>query len=267
MGWFGNLVSRGVRVLSNFLGGSDSSGGGGGGSSSSPSSSIHTEYAPDEVRKAEIEAESKRDMAAHEIERLQTERELSEFHAQMETMIIAAKVRGHVMLQDKLVEMTKALTQIAQERIVLLEQGHLDVVKEIDKHYAQLGQEIQRDNDAYNLEKMPNLLSMLEQYPEGSTSHNMYGKLVEQDLVRHIDFQTQQFKGVQERRSMMTASAIACRERLEQHINGLVETRMQHLQLALDSSNAPVQLKNHPQPLLSNPPQVARLGSDEGLAA
>lgn len=264
----GSAISSGLNFLGNLVSGSSSGGGGSGGSSSSytSSESSHTNYDPDKVRVAEIEARSQRDMAEHEIERMKLERELTEFNARMEAAVIEAKVRGHTMLQDKLVEMTKTLTQIAQERIVLLERGHLDVVAQIDKHYEQLRQEIKRDDDTYNFEKMPKLLSMLEQYPEGSTSHKMYSKLVEQDLVRHVDFQTQQFKSVLDRRSMMTTSAIACRERLEQHINGLVETRMQHLQLALDNSNplSPAPLPAHQQPLLgsNHPSPLARLGND-----
>jgi hypothetical protein len=240
---FWSSVGSALGAVGSFLGGSK---GGGGGVSYSSSSNSQTNYDPDKVRVAEIEAESKRDMAVHEMERLRTEMDLVEFHARMEAAVLEAKVRGHLLLQEKLLDMTKALTSIAQERIILLEQGHLEVVAQIDQHYQALGQEINRDNDAYTQEKIPHLLGILAQYSEGSTSHQLYSKMVEQDMARHIDFQTQQFKSVQERRTMMTASAITCREGLEQHINTLVETRMQHFQLALDNSDSPVPLKNLP---------------------
>ena len=223
-------------VLGAVFGGSS----GGGGRSRSTESSTYN-YEPDKVRVAEIQAESARDMAYHENQRIglikDAQIELSEFNARMEAAVIEAKVRGFTHVQGKLLEMTKTLTQLAQERIVLLEQGHLGVVSQIDNHYQQLKQQIGNENDLYLHEKFPKLLSLLEQYTEGSTSRKKYSELLDKDMARHIDFQAQQTQSMHQRLGMMTESAITSKKQLEQHVNTLVETRMQQLQLSLENTS------------------------------
>jgi hypothetical protein len=53
---------------------------------------------------------------------------------------------------------------------------------------------------------------------------------------------------------MMTESSIASKKQLESHINTLVETRMQQLQITLDNSSqlSPAQLQVYQQKLLGN---------------
>ena len=237
-------------------------GGGSGGGNSRSSESSTTNYDPDKVRVAEIQAESAEKLAYLENDRIglmkDAQIELSEFNARMEAAVIEAKVRGFTMLQQSLLDMTKELTKVAQERIVLLEQGHLGAVAQIDSHYKQLEQHIDQVNDKYFHEKLPKLLSLLEQYPEGTPSHNIYYKALSQDQERHVQFIVQQFQGVHQRHNMMTESSIACRKQIEQHVNTLVETRMQQLQITLDNSSqlSPAQLQVYHQKLLGNGKQA-----------
>lgn len=260
-------------VASALLGGSGGSRRSGGGSRSTESTTNNYNYEPDKVRVAEIEAESKRDMAYQENQRIDlikdAQMELIEFNARMEAAVIEAKVRGLNALQQSLLMMTKELTQLAHERIGLLEQGHLDAVVQIDHHYQKLGQEISKENDLYLLEKMPKLLGLLEKYPEDSPCHKLYNKALDQDMARHNQFQLHQIQGIQKRQNMMTESAIVCRKQLEQHVNGLVEIRMNQLQITLDNSSqlTPLQLQAHQQKLLGKgtPSQLPNLREDGGL--
>ncbi len=260
MGW-GILGTIASGVVDFFSGGSSSSGGGGG-SRSTESTTNNYNYDPDKVRVAEIEAESKRDMAYQENQRIglmkDAQIELAKINALMEVAVIEAKVRGFDASQKILLEMTRTLTQIAQERLVLLEQGHLGAVAQIDSHYRQLEQQIGRENDEYMQEKLPKLNALLAQYPEGSTNHKIYNKAMDMDMARHFQFQTTQIQGVQQRRNMMTESAIESRKLLEQHVNTLVETRMQHLQITLDNSSqlSPAQLQVYRQQLLGEANQA-----------
>lgn len=259
-------VFRGINMgLGDWVGGvfnavfGGSSSGGGGRSRSTESSTYN--YEPDKVRVAEIQAESARDMAYHENQRIglikDAQMELAEFNARMEAAVIEAKVRGFTHVQEKLLEMTKSLTQLAHERIVLLEQGHLGVVAQIDSHYQQLKQQIGNENDLYLQEKFPKLNSLLEQYPEGTTSHRKYSELLDKDMARHFEFQTQQMQSVHQRQGMMTESAISSKKQLEQHVNTLVETRMQ-LQLSLENTSQlpPAQLLVYKQKLLGKDKQT-----------
>lgn len=150
---------------------------------------------------------------------------------------------------------------------MLLEQGHLSAVSQIDSHYQQLEHQIEHENDLYNHEKLPKLISLLEQYPEGSPSHKIFNKQLDQDMARHAQFQLQQIHGVQQRRHMMTESTIDCRKQLEQHVNTLVETRMQHLQLTLDNSNqlSPAQLQAYRQQLIGIQQQPAKIGQSSNV--
>ena len=262
MGLLG-MIGSGISAIGNFLsGGSGGSSSGGSGSRSTESNTNNYNYDPDKVRVAEIEAESKRDMAYQDNQRIglmkDAQIELAEFNARMEAAVIEAKVRGFDVLQKSLIAMTRELNQLAQERMMLLEQGHLDVVAKIDSHYRQLEQQIGHENDEYMQEKLPKLNGLLAQYPEGSTSHKMYNKAMDQDMARHFQFQTTQIQGVQQRRSLMTEAAIDSRKLLEQHVNTLVETRMQHLQITLDNSNqlSPAQLQAYQQKLLGKSSQT-----------
>jgi hypothetical protein len=243
-GWIGGLLSGG------------SSGGGGSRSSSSESTTNNYNYDPDKVRVAEIEGETAKYLAYHENQRIglikDAQLEIAEFNARMEAAVIEAKVRGFEALQKSLLTMTRELNQIAHERLSMLDNGSLDVVAKIDQHYDQLQRQITQEQDRYMQEKMPKLIGILEQYPEGSTGHKMYHKALDNDLALHIQFQNTQLQSVDSRRKLMTETAATSRLQLEQHINQLVDKRMQHLELAVDNSGqlSPAQLQAYQQQLL-----------------
>jgi hypothetical protein len=257
MSW--GILGKIASGVASFFGSSSDGGGGGGGgsrSSSSESTTNNYNYDPDKVRVAEIEGETAKHLAYHENQRIglikDAQLELAEFNARMEAAVIEAKVRGFEVLQKNLLAMTRELNQIAYERMSLLENGSLDVVAKIDQHYDQLQRQIGQEQDQYMQEKMPKLLGLLEQYPEGSTSHKIYNKALDNDMALHIQFQTTQLQSVESRRKLMMDTAVASRLQLEQHINLLVDKRMQHLELAVDNSGqlSPAQLQAYQQQLL-----------------
>lgn len=113
----------------------------GGSSSSSSSYSETVVREPDKVRVAEIEAQK-----AVAIEKLKGEniilqkeamKELIETNARMEELMIAAKVKGFEQITDKLMEMTRELNYLAEQRIKILETAGIDTVKQINEHYLE----------------------------------------------------------------------------------------------------------------------------------
>lgn len=77
-------------------------------------------------------------------------------------------------MAQTIVEMQKQLNDIAQKRLLIIEQGSAAAVQEIESMYSQLEDKIQKDNDTYNTEKLPKLLALLEQYDENSAAHKLY---------------------------------------------------------------------------------------------
>ena len=60
--------------------------------------------------------------------------------------------------------MQEQLTQITNNRIEIIERASLPIVKDIENMYKELNDRIVADNDKYNTEKLPNLLSILEKF-------------------------------------------------------------------------------------------------------
>ena len=63
-------------------------------------------------------------------------------------------------MAQTIVEMQKQLNDIAQKRLLIIEQGSAAAVQEIESMYSQLEDKIQKDNDTYNTEKLPKLLAL-----------------------------------------------------------------------------------------------------------
>ena len=59
-------------------------------------------------------------------------------------------------------EIKEQLTQITKNRIEIIERASLPIIKDIENMYKELNDRIVADNDKYNTEKLPNLLSILE---------------------------------------------------------------------------------------------------------
>lgn len=180
------------RWVKGFFGGSSSSGG-----SRSTSSTV---YEPDKVRIAEIEQNTKIRLATMERERQElmhkAQLEFLQAHYDCEEALVQAKVRGFAATADMIVRMQSKLTEIAETRMAIIEQGSLPIIKDIEKFYEELGDKVKADKEKYNLEDLPKLLALLGRYKVDSTEHKLYEKLIDEDMRLQSEYYMKQLDNI-----------------------------------------------------------------------
>lgn len=180
------------RWVKGFFGGISSSGG-----SRSTSSTV---YEPDKVRIAEIEQNTKIRLATMERERQElmhkAQLEFLQAHYDCEEALVQAKVRGFVATAEMIVRMQSKLTEIAETRMAIIEQGSLPIIKDIEKFYEELGDKVKADKEKYNLEDLPKLLALLGRYKVDSTEHKLYEKLIDEDMRLQSEYYMKQLDNI-----------------------------------------------------------------------
>jgi hypothetical protein len=243
MGFFsglGSLVKSAVSTVGNWLGG------GGGSSSHRSSTSVsntQTIYEPDKVKVAELE-NSRMERA------IEAQKEIITMNQEMQVLIMEAHQKGFKESTEILKEMMKSLNEIAQERLLLIENGHFEVVEKIEKLYLGLEQEIQRDNDTFNMEQLPKMLELLAKFEVGSASAKLYEKSVDRQIELNATFFTQKLSALHERQKLMVTSAIQSKEEVLAHSSQIVLDRMKFLEKQLEQQQAQLLLKTTPHPQL-----------------
>ena len=142
MGFFGAIGG----FVKGLFGGGSSSGGGGGYSS-------NTVYEPDKVKVAEIESRTKIRLANMEQERIelmkQAQLDILQYETQCHIALEEAKARGMSVIAQNIVLMQEKLNDVAERRLQIIEKGSLQIVKEIEAFYDEVGDKIQVENDEY----------------------------------------------------------------------------------------------------------------------
>ncbi len=231
----------------------------GGGSSSS------TLYEPDKVKVAEIESAAKLKLAGAENDRIvlwkETQMELAEFNAKMETAMIETRARGFYAMQQALMEMLKAVNVVAEERLVLIEHAATTQIRQVESLYSDLEQDIK--NDDFMTEKLPGLFRLLAEFPEGSDMRSSYLKGIELEMAAQIRFKTQQMQQLESRRKAVLDSVVASKQLIHQHINEVVNVRVQQMEQVMLAYKPPA-MPGPAAPLLADGmetvlPEVSRL--------
>lgn len=193
-----------------------------GGSSNGRTTHAYT-YEPDKVKMAEMDNATKVKLAHLSNEQVelvkQARLEIIQCRTQSELALKEAQARGLNMMAQTIVEMQKQLNDIAQKRLLIIEQGSAAAVQEIESMYSQLEDKIQKDNDTYNTEKLPKLLAVLEQYDKDSAAYKLYEKRIADDMNLQLEYVGEQLK------------ALNCRQ--EKIIDSLVQDK----QMILDQTN------------------------------
>lgn len=188
MGFWGTVGG----FFKGLFGGSSSSGG-----SRSTSSTV---YEPDKVRIAEIEQNTKIRLATMERERQElmhkAQLEFLQAHYDCEEALVQAKVRGFAATAEMIVRMQSKLTEIAETRMAIIEQGSLPIIKDIEKFYEELGDKVKADKEKYNLEDLPKLLALLGRYKVDSTEHKLYEKLIDEDMRLQSEYYMKQLDNI-----------------------------------------------------------------------
>jgi hypothetical protein len=239
----GSLVKTGISMVSGLFGGGGSSSDH---RSSTSVSNTQTIYEPDKVKVAELE-NGRMERA------IEAQKEIIAMNQEMSILIMEAHQKGFKESTEILKEMMRSLNEIAQERLLLIENGHFEVVEKIEKLYLGLEQEIQRDNNTFNMEQLPKMLEMLAKFEVGSASAKLYEKSVDRQIELNATFFTQKLSALHERQKLMVTSAIQSKEEVLAHSSQIVLDRMKFLDKQLEQQ-AQLLSNNtsHPQPLQTN---------------
>lgn len=196
MGLFGSIGG----FLKGLFGGSSS-----GGSRSTTTTTYN--YEPDKVKVAEIEADTKLRLAGMENERIELMKnarlELLEFETQSKIALEEAKARGLNIMAQTIVNMQERLNEVAEKRLQIIQKGSLQIINEIESFYDELGQKIKADNHNYTHEKFPQLMEILEKYEEGTSSHELYKKRIQDDMELQTKHCAMQLNAVMQRQSQV----------------------------------------------------------------
>src|SRR5690606_3278848 len=160
----GSFVSSAASAVGSFLSGSSSNSGGGrdrdyGGSysTSTSTSSTVTNYDPDKVEVAKLENE-RVDLVKN------AQLELMEVNARLEAVMIEARCKGSQAMQGPMMQMLKEVNLLAEERLVLLENGSQEQAPQVEAMYAELRKDI--ENDDYMFSTAPQMIAIANKCPE-----------------------------------------------------------------------------------------------------
>ncbi len=228
----------------------------GGSKSNSRSTSTTTttyNYDPDKVKAAQIEADAKVRTAELENERIElmTRAKLDILQAEKESKIAheEAKARGFVLTAQAITTMQEKLNEIAEKRLLIIENASLQTVRDIERFYNELGAKIQEDDDKYNTEKLPELLKILEQYQEGTPAHKLYMKRIEEDMTLQAAHYNRQLDGVIKRQEQIIESTLSTKNQITNHTAEITVQMLEGLQKNLQQIEANTPNEN---PMLSS---------------
>lgn len=215
-------------------------GGGGGGGSRSTSS---TTYEPDKVKVAEIEADTKIRLAGMENDRIelmkQARLDILQYETESQIALEQAKAQGLAVMAQTIITMQDKLNEVAEKRLLIIEKGSLQVIKDIENFYDELGTKIQEDDDRYNTEKLPELLSILEKYETGTPAHSLYMKRIEEDMAMQSKHITQQLDSLSQRQTQIIDGFLASKECIIEQTGQITARMLETIQkqtLALGTS-------------------------------
>jgi len=191
--------------------------------SSSHRSDETTMYEPDKVKVAQLENE-KMDKA------VLAQKEMMQMNADMQRVLMQAQQKGFEHSTQILKDMILSLNGLAQDRLLLIEQGHFEVVEKIEKLYRGLEQEVQGDQSTFNLEELPKMMALYEQFPKGGAAANMYQKAIETQIEANSMFFAEKLKALLERQRIMVASTVQSKDLILEQSSQIVRERMKFLE-------------------------------------
>lgn len=199
-----------------------------------------TTYEPDKVKVAEIERDLKISLAHMEQEKINLMRdaklEVLEKEYYFKLAHEEAKARGLSCIAQTIVAMQSKLDEITQKRLEIIEKGSLNLIKDIEKFYEELGDKIKSDHLDYQANKVPMLIGIMEGFERDSDSYNIYKNMIEKDMSAQFDVMLKQLDGVSSRQTKIIDGFLKSKERIieqtGQITGGIIEN------MALNYNNA-----------------------------
>ena len=227
LGILGGIAGAAIGFFSGRKSGGGSSGGGGGYSS-------NTVYEPDKVKVAEIESRTKIRLANMEQERIelmkQAQLDILQYETQCHIALEEAKARGMSVIAQNIVLMQEKLNDVAERRLQIIEKGSLQIVKEIEAFYDEVGDKIQSENDEYNTKKLPALLEILGKYEQGSPEHQIYMQRIQDDCQRQQQYYLKQIDNVYSRQAQVIAGFISSKEKIVEQTGQVTHEMLEAVQ-------------------------------------
>jgi hypothetical protein len=208
------------------------------------SSTTQTIYEPDKVRVAELENQRSEML-------VEAQKDIIELNARMQAAVIEANVRGFEYSANVLKSLMTDMNIIAQQRLQLLENGHFEIVKQIECLYLDLEREITKDNDAFQMEKLPQMFEVLSRFLVDSVPYKMYADSIEQQKQLNLTFVAEKFKGLRQRQHTLIESSVEAKKLVLEQSGQLVADRMKFLEKQIEHKetlhlNAPEKVKSLP---------------------
>ena len=240
----GGFVSSAVGAIGGFFSsssGGSSSGGSGRSDSYHSTSNTQTIYEPDKVRITELENQGRRDL-------IEGQKDIIELNARMQAAVIEANARGFEYSAKVLKTLTSDMNIIAQQRLELLENGHSAIVERIETMYISFEREIKKDNDSFQLEKLPQMFQVLSQFPENGAEHKMYAGSIDKQIELNLTFVADKLKGLAQRQQTLIESSVECKKMVLEHSHQIVQDRLLFLEKQVSQTQEQVKL-NAPESL------------------
>ncbi|MDD2650673.1 MAG: hypothetical protein RBS16_09590 [Candidatus Cloacimonadales bacterium] len=146
---------------------------------------------PDDVRIAEINAQSeitKKELEAKIIEiQKNAQIEITETNARTLLLLDEARNANMAKTVEVLYDFTKEINTLAQERISFLNHADLEQVKAINTHYDDLIRDINEEQKNYVLNTMPNLFEKANSFEKDSDAYKMYYSIIDQSSANFVE--------------------------------------------------------------------------------
>ena len=197
-------------------------------SSGGSRSTSNYNYEPDKVRVAEIERNLKLEMADKERERIELMRdaqlELLKAQAMTQMAIDEARTKNMKAFAEQLAALQEKMLEVAKNRIVIIEEGSLPMIREIEAFYEEVGDRIQAKGDEYTTKKLPQLLHLLQQYEKDSPEYEIFASQIKDDRERQNQFIMTQLQKIQERQELVTKSFLETKDKIIEQTGRITQT-------------------------------------------
>lgn len=233
MGLFGGIG----RAIKSLFGGNSS-----GGSRST------TTYEPDKVKIAQIEADNKIKLASMEQDRVnlikEAQLEILEKDYYCKVALEEAKARGFNNVANTIVLIQDKLNEVAEKRLKIIETCSLQVIRDVENFYIELGDKIANDNEEYSSVKLPKLLSILEQYEENSPAYNLYYKRIQDDMDAQAKSYDIQIQGIIERQNMIIKGIELSKEKMIEQTSNITKDLLNNVLSKYDENTIEIKDNN-----------------------
>ena len=138
--------------------------------------------------------------------------DILQFQKESQLELERARSQGYAFQAQIIVTLQEKMNRIAQARLEIIEKCSLPIIRDMDKMYEELGRQINADRDAYNTNRLPEMLALLQQYEEGSPVYRLYEKQIEKDMELQAHHVEQQLTNLAERQQKTLDSFLDSRK-------------------------------------------------------